>query len=173
MAKFKETRDRIFAESGGENAKKIFNESYFNELSTALLNDPEYEKIEMVTKKGELSEMKTTPIADLRKTLIGSVAKAAGCDAAEREKLVAEHQFPTLPMYDYVDCALQEYMGLGKKFTFSRKEDFKGSIELCEQKACVKEVKAPGSDVSKKQRQGEYKKLKAKSTCPDNLKTYL
>ena len=170
MAKFKETRDRIFEENGGVNGKKIFNESYFNELSTALLNDPDYEKVEMVTKKGELVEMTTTPIAELRKTLIGSVAKAAGSDAAEREKLIAEHQFPKLPMYDYVDSVLQEYMGIGKKFTFSRKSNFQASIEPSIQKACVKDVKAPGSATSKKQRQGEYIKLKAKSTCPSNLK---
>lgn len=170
MSKFKETRDRIYAEAGGENTKKIFNESYFNELSTALLNDPDYEKVEMVTKKGELTEITTTPIVELRKALIGSVAKAAGSDAAEREKLIAEHQFPKLAMYDYVDSALQEYLGLGKKFVFSRKENFQGSIEASVQKACVKDVKAPGSDVSKKQRQGEFVKLKAKSTCPSNLK---
>lgn len=167
MAKFAETKKRIQEEAG---SKKTFNESYFNELSTALLNDPEYEKVEMVTKKGELVEEKTTPIKDLRKALIGSVAKAAGADQAEQEKLINEHQFGKLPMYDYVDSALHEYLGLGKKFPLSRKENFQGAIEFAEQKAAIKDVKRPGSDVVKKQRQGDYIKLKAKSTCPANLK---
>ena len=167
MAKFAETKKRIQEESG---SKKTFNESYFNELSTALLNDPDYEKVEMVTKKGELVEEKSTPIKDLRKALIGSVAKAAGADQAEQEKLINEHQFSKLPMYDYVDSALHEYLSLGKKVVMSRKENFQGAIEFSVQKATIKDVKTPGSDVVKKQRQGEFIKLKAKSTCPDNLK---
>lgn len=171
MAKFAETKKRIVEETSS--SKKTFNENYFNELATALLNDADYEKVEMVTKKGELTEVKSTPIKDLRKGLIGSVAKASGADQAEQDKLVAEHQFPKLPMYDYVDCALHEYLGLGKKFPLSRKENFQGSIEFTEQKACIKDVKKPGSTESRQQRQGDYVKLKAKSNCPDNLKNYL
>lgn len=171
MAKFAETKKKIIEE--GASSKKTFNENYFNELATALLNDPDYEKTEMVTKKGELTPISSRPIAELRKSLIGGVAKAAGADSAEQEKLVAEYQFSKLPMYDYVDSTLHEYLGLGKKFPLSRKENFQGSIEFVDQKACVKDVKAPGSTVSKKQRQGDYIKLKAKSNCPDNLKTDL
>lgn len=168
MSKFADTKKRIIEEGGS--SKKTFNENYFNELSTALLNDPDYEKTEMVTKKGELTPISSKPIADLRKGIIGGVAKAAGADQAEADKLIAEYQFPKLPMYDYVDCALHEYLGLGKKFPLSRKENFQGSIEFTDQKACIKDVKAPGSTVSKKQRYGDYIKLKAKSTCPENLK---
>jgi hypothetical protein len=171
MGKFEETKKKIVEE--GSSNKKTFNESYFNELATALLNDPEYEKTEMVTRKGELTPISSRPIAELRKGMIGGVAKAAGADAAEQEKLIAEYQFPKLPMYDYVDSALHEYLGLGKKFPLSRKENFQGSIEFTEQKACIKDVKAPGSTVSKKQRQGDYIKLRAKSNCPDNLKSDL
>lgn len=167
MSKFAETKKRL--EEAGS-SKKTFNENYFNELATGLLNDPDYEKVEMVTKNGELTEAKSTPIADLRKGLIGSVAKAAGADQAEQEKLIAEHQFPKLPVYDYVDSALHEYLGLGKKFPLSRKENFQGSIEFASIAACVKDVKKPGATESKKQRQGDFIKLKAKSTCPSNLK---
>lgn len=168
MSKFSETKKRIAAESG--TGKKTFNEAMFNQLGTAILNDPDYVKEEVVVKKGELTPVTSTPIKDLRKAMIGSVAKAAGSDAAEQQKLIDEHQFPTLPLYDFVDSALHEYLGMGKKFPMSRKENFQGALEFSEQKAAVKEVKAPGSTESKKQRQGAYIKLKAKSTCPDNLK---
>lgn len=171
MSKFADVKKKIVEESNS--TKKTFNEQYFNELVTGLLNDPDYEKTEMVMKKGELTPISSKPIAELRKGLIGGVAKASGADSAEQEKLIAEYQFGKLPMYDFVESALHEYLGMGKKFPFSRKEDFQGSIEFVEQKACVKDVKAPGSTVSKKQRQGDYIKLKAKSNCPDNLKTDL
>lgn len=171
MAKFAEIKKKIVEENGS--GKKTFNESYFNQIATAIMNDPEYEKVELVKKHGELVESKSTPVADLRKAIIGSVAKAAGADAAEQEKLVAEHQFGTLPMYDYVDSTLHEYLSLGKKLPLSRKENFQGSIEFAPQDACVKEVKKPGATESKKQRQGAFIKLKAKSTCPSNLKTDL
>lgn len=167
MGKFSETKKRIMAEAG---SKKTFNESYFNELSTALINDPSYEAKGVAMKKGELVETTTTPVADLRKSLIGSVAKAAGCDASEQEKLVAEHQFPKLAMYGYVDAAMKEYLSTGKKFTFSREANLQASIESTTQEACIKDVSAPGSKEKKKQRQGEFVKYKVKSTCPDNLK---
>lgn len=168
MSNFNETKKKLLEECGS--SKKNHNETLFNELATALLNDPDYEKKEIVTKQGEQVEVVSTPIKDLRKSIIGSVARAAGADSAEQEKIVAEHQFPKLPMYDFVDSALKEYMAAGKKFQFSREENFQGSIEYAEQKACIKDVKRPGSTESKKQRQGDYIKLKAKSTCPDNLR---
>lgn len=168
MSKFSETKKRIAAESG--TGKKTFNEAMFNELGTAILNDPDYVKEEMVVKKGELTPVTSTPIKDLRKAIIGSVAKAAGSDAAEQQKLIDEHQFPKLPLYDYVEASLHEYLDMGKKFPMSRKENFQGSLEFTEQKAAVKDVKRPGAAESKKQRQGAFVKLKAKSTCPDNLK---
>lgn len=168
MSKFSETKERIASECG--TGKKTFNEAMFNQLGTAILNDPEYAKEELVVKKGELTPVTSTPIKDLRKAIIGSVAKAAGSDSTEQQKLIDEHQFPTLPLYDYVDSTLHEYLGMGKKFPMSRKENFQGALEFTEQKATVKDVKRPGATESKKQRQGAYIKLKAKSTCPDNLK---
>jgi hypothetical protein len=174
MGKFAETKAKIIKECESSGNKKTFNEAYFNELGTALLNDPGYEKVEMKVKNGELVEVKSNPIADLRKSLIGSVAKASGCDAAEQEKLVADHQFPKLPLYDYVESTVREYIvGTGKKFPFARQENMQASIEATTVKASIKEVRRPGDAQKTKQRQGEFIKVKAKSTCPDNLKENL
>ena len=171
MGKFAETKAKIVAEIEATSQKKTFSRAYFDTLATALMNDPEYEKIELKQKNGELVNETTTPMADLRKAVIGSVAKAAGADAAEQERLVDEHTFPTLPLYDFVESSVREYLSLGKKFTFARQEDFSGSLETTRVPAVIKEVHKPGSTEKVKQRQGEHTKLKAKSTCPANLKT--
>lgn len=168
MGKFAEARKKFQAECQG--TKKTFNETLFNELATVMLNDPEYEKEEMQRKGGELVKTTSQPMVDLRKALIGSVAKAAGCDGAEQDKLVAEHQFPKLPIYDLVESSVREYLDLGKSFPFARQENMQASLEMTTVKPAIKEVRKPGATETKKQRQGEFKKLKAKSTCPDNLK---
>lgn len=173
MGKFAETKAKIMKECSQPGAKKTFNKSMFNELGTALINDPTYEKEEVVVKEGALKPVTSTPIADLRKQIIGSVAKSAGCDQAEQQKLIEEHQFPQLDMYDYVDSLLQEYLSTGKKYVMSRRENFQASLETETIRAGIKEVRRPGATEKTKQRQGEFVKLKAKSTCPDNLKQNL
>lgn len=166
---FYETKQKMLDEFKKQEKPKVtFNESYFNELATALVNTADYQKTELIRKNGEMVEVVSEPVKDFRKPIIGSVAKAAGCDAADVEKLVETHQFPTIPMYDIVDSVLKEYMRCGKKFQFSNEDDFEGSIELSNQPATIKDVRKPGSDVVKKQKQEEYMKLKSKSTCPAN-----
>ena len=170
MGKFAEAKKKLTDEISASTQKKTFNETYFNVLSTAMLNDPGYEKVELKNKGGELKEEKSTPIADLRKSIIGSVAKSAGCDAAEQEKLINEHQFPTLPMYDYVESSMREYLGLGKNFPFARQTDFQASLGMETVAATVKDVRVPGSNETHPQKQGQHRKLKASSTCPKNLR---
>ena len=171
MGKFNETKKRLEDEISKSTQKKTFNRTYFDMLGTAILNDAGYEKTELKSKGGELVEEKTTPIADLRKSIIGSVAKSAGCDAAEQERLIADHQFPTLPVYDYVESSLREYLDLGKNFPLARQNDFQAALEMESIAATVKDVRVPGSNETHKQKQGAHRKLKAKSTCPKNLRT--
>ena len=170
MGKFIEAKKKLLGEEQAS-TKKTFSKSYFDTLATAMLNDAGYEKTELRQKNGELVNETSTPIADLRKSLIGSVAKTAGCDAAEQERIVAEHQFPTLPLYDFVESSIREYLSTGKKFSFARQENFTGALETVTVPATIKEVHKPGSSEKMKQKQGEHVKLKAKSTCPSNLKT--
>lgn len=173
MGHFKDVKAELL--KTGAASKKTFSEAMFNKLGTALLNDPTYERNTVSMKDGALVEESTTPIKDLRKQIIGSVAKAAGCDAAEQTKIIDEHQFPELGIYPYVDTLMREYLDpdLGKRFTFGRTQDFQASIEFEKKEECIKDVKAPGSDEVKKQRQGAYVKAGVKSTCPDNLRENL
>ncbi|MCM1220946.1 MAG: hypothetical protein NC548_41315 [Lachnospiraceae bacterium] len=173
MGKFSETKKKIMEECSKPGAKKTFNKTMLNELGTALLNDATYVREEVVVKDGALVPVTSNPTAELRKQIIGSVAKSAGCDQAEQQKLIEEHQFPQLDVYGYVDSLLQEYLSTGKKYVMGRQENFQASIETETVKAGIKEVRRPGATEKTKQRQGEFVKLKAKSTCPDNLKQNL
>lgn len=168
MSKFEETKKSILGECTSN--KKTFNRALFNQLGTAILNDPDYEKEECVVKKGELEKVVSEPIKDLRKSLIGSVAKAAGSDAVEQQKLIDEHQFPVLPLYDYVDSVMQEYLGTNHVFVLGRKENFQGKIEFSNQKEQTKNIRKVGSTETKQQKHGAFIKLKATSTCPSNLR---
>lgn len=155
----------------GNTKKKVFNVQNFNKLGTALLNDPDYTATVATTKDGAIETKETHPVADLRKKMIGDVLKAAGHDATEQEKFVNEYQYSTLPLHGVVSEMLTEYMGTGSPFAFNRKEDMKASILIEPQAETVKEVKSPKTgDVSKK-RYSAYRKVKARSTCPANLKS--
>lgn len=167
MGRYAEKKKEIMGEKKGT---KVFNASDFNKLGTAILNDPEYVAEIASVKEGKVVTTETTPVADLRQKLIGGVLKAAGVDSQEQAKFVQEYQFPTLPLNSVVSEILTEYMGQGKPFTFNRKGDFKASILIEDKKEEVKEVKSPATGEVSKKRYGAYRKLKAKSTCPDNLK---
>lgn len=169
MGKFAEKKEEITKASSASN-RKTFNAQEFNELATALINEPDYEVVISTTKNGEYAEETTTPIKDLRKPLIGSVMKSAGHDSAETEKFVAEHQFPTLPLYGFVSEAVEQYMRCGKAMTLRSKSDMKATITLEDKPEEIKEVKVPATGEVRKTKLGAYKKVKVKSTCPSNLR---
>lgn len=167
MGKFADKKEEIIKASSASN-RKTFNAQEFNELATALINEPNYEVTVATTKNGEYSEKTTTPIKDLRKSLIGSVMKSAGHDSAETEKFVDEHQFPTLPMYNYMSETVEQYMRCGKAFTLCPKDDMRATITIEDKPEEIKEVKVPATGEVRKTQLGAYKKVKVKSTCPSN-----
>lgn len=172
MGKFQEKKNEILTASKASK-RKTFNEQQFNELGTALLNETGYQSTTYTVKKGELEEITSNPVADLRKPLIGDVLKKAGLDSAEVEKITETHQFPTLPLYPVVSAMIEEYMDAGKVFSFERRKDLSASIYISKEEECVKENRRPGTDEIKKVHQDEYRKVKASSICPDNLKKTL
>lgn len=171
MGKFEEKKQELLEAVDNKSDRKVFSIAGFNKLGTALLNDPDYVAKVSVTKNGELQEQDTTPVADLRKKMIGDVLKAAGHDADEQEKFVKEYQYPTLPLHGVISEMLTEYMDTGKPFVFNRKNDMKASILIEKQPEVVKEVKSPSTGEVKKKRYSEYRKMKTKSTCPSNLRS--
>lgn len=177
MSKFQEKKDEIKQQAmqslnkKGE-PKKTFSKSQFNELTAAYLNSPEYVETQVKIKDGAPSIMETNPVEDLRSDVIGGIAKAAGLDKAEQEKLVNEYQFSSKTDYHSMfSNVLEAYTGeCTRKFKFTARPDLDASFTLETIPEATKEVKAPGSDTSKQVRFGAYRKLKAKSTCPKNLR---
>lgn len=170
MSKFTEKKNEIKAKAAASN-RKTFNEQEFNELATALINEPEYTTTVSQTVKGEYSEKEIAPVKDLRKSIIGSVAKAAGCDTADQAKLIEEHQFPTLPIYGYIAETVENYIDANKAFALLPKKDMRATIFIDPQDEETKEVKSPKTQEVSKRKYSAYRKVKVKSNCPANLRT--
>lgn len=151
--------------------RKTFNETEFNELGTALLNEPEYTVKVATTVKGEYSEKETQPVKAFRKSVIGGILKEAGHDTAEQNKFIDNYQFGKLPLYPIVSELVEQYMDAGKAFALQPKEDMRAVFTIEAQPEEVKEVTAPKSNEITKKRYGAYRKVKVKSTCPSNKKT--
>ena len=151
--------------------RKTFNETEFNELATAMMNEPDYTVKVATTVKGEYSEKETQPVKALRKAIIGGIMKEAGHDTAEQNKFIESYQFGKLPLYPVVSEVIEQYMDAGKAFALQPKEDMRAVITIEPQEEEVKEVTAPKSNEVTKKRYGAYRKVKVKSTCPSNKKT--
>lgn len=175
MSKFQEKKQQLLKDANASATTKITdNKQLFNELATAILNDPDYEDREMVTRKGEIVESVTKPVAELRKKLIGSVAKAAGADNDEVTKLVDTHEFPVLPMYAVVADCIEEYCGSGKAFRFGKREDLQGTIKIVTEEECIKEHNNPraaatGGPAKTKKHYQRHRKYRVESKCPAAL----
>lgn len=170
MSKFTDKKQEITTASSSSK-RKTFNAQEFNELGTALLNEPEYVSTVVTTKNGELLSEDTTPVKDFRKKLIGDIMKKAGHDTAEQEKYVAEYQFPTLPLYPIVSEMTEQYLRCGKAFTLRPKNDMRATITIDDKEEEIKDVKVPATGEVRQTKLGAYKKVKVKSTCPSNLRT--
>ena len=77
MGKFADKKKEIYASSLNKDGKirRTSNRRQFDELGTALLNDPDYKEVVKRTHGGKTTEVETTPVADLRKAMIGGIAK--------------------------------------------------------------------------------------------------
>ena len=157
----------------GKEPKRVFSKQGFNDLATAYMNSPEYVDSSVKSKDGQAVVVETTPVKEIRESIIGGIAKAAGLDKAESAKLVESYQFsPKTDWHSMVSNTIEAYAGDAlRKFTFIPRADMKGSIEIKNVEKEVKEVRVPGADnVRKKVEYGAHRKVKVKSSCPSNLK---
>lgn len=169
---FTDVKNEIF-EAAKTSNKKTFSESAFNKLTSAMVNEPEYEVKVSKTKAGQLVEEVTHPIAEFRKSVIGGIAKSAGADDAEVAKMVDEYKFSAnTPWYPVVSEAITASMEAGKAFTFIPKSDMNATLTLKEEKEVVKMVGAPGApkDDKKPVVYGAHRRIKSASTCPKSLR---
>lgn len=172
MSKYSEKKAAIMADQHSSNT--VSNRGMFDALFTAMVNDPDYESVEVVIKKGEVSESVTKPVVDLRKSLIGSVASAAGADSAETKALIEKHEFPVLPVYNVVANAIEEYCAAGKSFRFPKRGDLQGTLTIKTEPEKTKEHNNPRCGVDGEPARitklyHEHRRYKVESKCPTNL----
>lgn len=155
--------------------RKTHSATAFNNLATALMNDPDYEDVCVQKVDGKPENVTSKPVADLRKVLIGSVAKSAGVDAADAAKLVETHEFPTLPMYGYVATLLEGYLDSGKNFAFPKRDDMDVTLRMETVPETTKVTTNQFADGDNKptftQVYGQHRRVRVKSVCPATRKT--
>lgn len=172
MSNFAEAKKAIEEKYKSKDGKvrKTWNRQEFNEIATAIMNDPDYTSVAYTVKGDDLVETQTKEVADLRKVMIGSVAKATGADSAEVTKLINEHEFPTLPIAGVVADMITEYLETGKAFAFPRKKDLQGSIIIESKEETTKTKNVPNGSGTATSHYAAHRVYKAKSKCPSNLK---
>lgn len=154
--------------------KRTFSKTQFNDLAAAYLNSPDYVDEQLKTKAGEATIVETTPVKDFRESVIGGIAKAAGLDKSEQEKLVDSYQFSGKTDYhSFMSNVIEAYASddCYSKFTMNPRTNMVGSIVIETVPATTKEVKTVSSGEVKTVHYGEYRKVKAKSTCPKGLRS--
>lgn len=152
--------------------KRSFSKSQFNELTAAYLNSPEYVETTMKTKDGSPVLVESTPVKDFRENIIGGITKAAGLDKDDQQKMIDEYTFsPKADYHSFMSNVIEAYAGeCHHKFAFNPRADLTGSVLIETVPEVTKTVKVPGTDTEKTVHYGQYRKIKAKSTCPGNLR---
>lgn len=174
MGKFADKKKEIYASSLNKDGKirRTSNRRQFDELGTALLNDPDYKEVVKRTHGGKTTEVETTPVADLRKAMIGGIAKDAGLDSAEAAKLIENHEFSTLPLYSVVAAMLEGYCEAGKTFVFNKRDDLQGSLFIEEKEQAEKTYHIPpgrSNESTVTSVYGKHRVWRTKSRCPKHL----
>lgn len=170
---FKEVKEEVLkqTQAGG---KTTFSETTFNKLTSAMLNEVDYEvKTAKRTKDGEVKEETIKPVEEFRNKVIGTIAKQAGVDKDETEKLVKEYKFPAdTPWYPIVSESLTNSMEAGKSFTALSKGDLVATLSMETIPEQVKMNGAPGAPESEKKPvvYGEHRRIKCTSGCPKWLR---
>lgn len=169
---FEETKKELFDESQ-KSGKTTFSKSAFNRLTSALVNEPEYTVNVVKIKDGTVFEEAQQPIKDFRKSVIGGIAKTAGADDAEVEKMVSDYKFsPDTPWYPVMSEALVNTLESGKSFSIQPRRDLEATFTLKEVEEQIKMNGAPGAPESEKKPvlYEKHRIIKCTSTCPKHLR---
>lgn len=170
---FNETKQQIF-EKAKESGKRTFSESTFNGLTSAMMNEPDYEvTVSKRSKDGTVTTDVIKPIADFREKVIGSIAKQAGVDKDETEKLVKEYKFSAdTPWYPVVSEAVTNSLEAGKAFAIIPKNDMEATFSMQDVAEAIKMNGAPGAPESEKKPvvYGKHRVIKCSSGCPKHLR---
>ena len=178
MKSFKEAKKELLASvKKGKNGKPIhsFSKGDFAELVASALNDTAYEMETVAIAGGEVKEVKTPVIKNLREKFIKPILEHYGVPKEEVENFVNEYQFKVnqcSTLYDFIADMVFQYMDAGKKFTLPNRKNFTGSFHMDEIPETVVErdvrAIADRSKIKghKKEKRTAHKVLVKKSSCP-------
>ena len=169
---FSDVKKEIF-DSAKKSGKTSFSEGTFNKLTSALVNEPDYEVKVSKSRDGKQVEEVIKPVEGFRKAVIGGIAKSAGADGAEVDKLVNDDKFAaTVPWYPIVSEAVSNSLEAGKSFAFIPKDDLNAVLTMENIKEEVKMIGAPGSSKEDKKPvvYGAHRRIKSASRCPKHLR---
>ena len=185
MGTFDEAKAKLRAGvKKGKNGNDIhsFSKTDFNDLVNALLNDPDHQMETVKLVDGELTNVTTPVVAELREKLFVPILQRGGMDKADAQDLAKTFHFngaSTSNMYEFVSEALYNYLDAGKKFNFPNRKTFCGSVYFkdVDENVVVRDIRDIKDHKTimghKKDRQEAHKTIVKKSTCPTWLRHVL
>lgn len=121
----------VVKESGKMNHNR-FSKKAFNELLTAMVNDPEFTTDFAVSAKGELKSVEELRVTEGFRKWLQKVVEIAGIDKAESAVVLSkDFVIPNMDgIYELFTTAMYEYMKNGSRFDMIPKKDFKASFAM-------------------------------------------
>lgn len=145
--------------------KSTFSRKMYNEVVTALVNDPDYEMETVQVKNNVPTAVVTKPVRAFREKLLSPILADLKVDNEDAKKYIENYEFTksqTENFYDLACSSIYEYMKIGKTFRLPSKEDFVAAISIRKMEPKLYVNTRTGK---KSQREG-YDSLVKKSVCP-------
>lgn len=116
----------------GKTNHNRFSKKAFNELLTAMVNDPEFTTDFAVSAKGELKSVEEIRVTEGFRKWLQKVVEIAGIDKAESAVVLSkDFVIPNMDgLYELFTTAMYEYMKNGSRFDMIPKKDFKASFAM-------------------------------------------
>lgn len=116
----------------GKTNHNRFSKRAFNELLTAMVNDPDFTTDFAVSAKGELKSVEELRVTEGFRKWLQKVVEIAGIDKAESAVVLSkDFVIPNMDgLYELFTTAMYEYMKNGSRFDMIPKRDFKASFAM-------------------------------------------
>ena len=116
----------------GKTNHNRFSKKAFNELLTAMVNDPNFTTDFAVSAKGELKSVEEIRVTEGFRKWLQKVVEIAGIDKAESAVVLSkDFVIPNMDgLYELFTTAMYEYMKNGSRFDMIPKKDFKASFAM-------------------------------------------
>ncbi len=125
-------RPNPVVKDNGKTNHNRFSKKAFNELLTAMVNDPDFTTDFAVSAKGELKSVEELRVTEGFRKWLQKVVEIAGIDKAESAVVLSkDFVIPNMDgLYELFTTAMYEYMKNGSRFDMIPKRDFKASFAM-------------------------------------------